>query len=488
MSYLKSLTNAAIRWRWKQKPAPLPNPAPAPPPSNTKISEYFLNDPGTPDLFKTTNINSLTEPSFVVKSYRGGGFAKGSVENQAAGCMITITDTISYFNSLSEKPMKKWATVPQLAVTPRAGVDLNAYYDRRSLRFFHFTDTRVGGTIYAADSTDVVSHELGHAILDSYRPDMFNAASLEIAAFHESFGDFTAMMYILTHDEVIQFVLKETAGDLRKTNIVSRLAEQLGKAIYLVANDKTRLPDCLRSALNAFKYVNPGTLPKETCDSQLAAESHNFSRIFSGALYDIFVMIYEDMRNSGNEFVSAIKYARDQITKYMLKAIQNVPLNVKFYESMAKTILWTDVILSDRKYHDRMQNIFYDRQILSQQLTYFTTPPHCDNEEKIYKTKRKITVKLNNHLGLRIQSDNPLYNVEIEIPREQGFLYDKEGYCLSSVIVPLSETIECAFDMVDYLHQTNKVSYDSRTPFEIKQGKLIRTHFDCNSRCLHGLQ
>ena len=49
------------------------------------------------------------------------------------------------------------------------GVDLNAFYDRTSFSFFH---QQVGNqTFFSGASTDVVSHEIGHGLLDSVRPD-----------------------------------------------------------------------------------------------------------------------------------------------------------------------------------------------------------------------------------------------------------------------------------------------------------------------------
>ncbi len=44
---------------------------------------------------------------------------------------------------------------------PAAGADMNAYYDRRSLRFFYYNHR--GRNVYFGDSADIVAHELGHA-------------------------------------------------------------------------------------------------------------------------------------------------------------------------------------------------------------------------------------------------------------------------------------------------------------------------------------
>ena len=72
------------------------------------------------------------------------------------------------------------------------GDDLNAFYDGQSLSFFHHkTGTR---TTLSGASTDVVTHEAGHAFLDTVRPELFQSAITEQGAFHEAFGDCIAII------------------------------------------------------------------------------------------------------------------------------------------------------------------------------------------------------------------------------------------------------------------------------------------------------
>ena len=79
-------------------------------------------------------------------------------------------------------PGMSWQVGNQLPVDLDHGVDLNAFYDRIGLRFFHAT---VGNrTVFSCESPDVVCHELGHAILDSFKPQLWDAASIEVGAFH----------------------------------------------------------------------------------------------------------------------------------------------------------------------------------------------------------------------------------------------------------------------------------------------------------------
>jgi hypothetical protein len=87
----------------------------------------------------------------------------------------------------------RWTTLQApMQVSLVAGEDLNANYSRQfGLRFYQ--DTVQGVQVFSGESPDVSCHELGHAILDAVRPELFDAASTEAAAFHESFGDMSAI-------------------------------------------------------------------------------------------------------------------------------------------------------------------------------------------------------------------------------------------------------------------------------------------------------
>jgi hypothetical protein len=158
----------------------------------------WLSDPTVP-LTKQISIPSNSVLRYAVAGYSGGGFALGTVQGQAANVYAHITHAL---NSL-QSGITKWAATPNLAVYPRAGRDWNAYYDRRSLRFFYETDKTTNHVIYSADSSEIVVHELGHAMLDSMRPDLWSASSIEIWAFHEGFADICAMLNLMQYDEVI---------------------------------------------------------------------------------------------------------------------------------------------------------------------------------------------------------------------------------------------------------------------------------------------
>jgi hypothetical protein len=456
---------------------PVPAPTPVTPPAAPKLIEHVLNDPTTPDMYKL--VPAPTPPAqnlFVVRGYKGGGFPHGSVEYQAANGYVTIAETLNLFNRDGVKT-PHWRRTSTLNVYPRAGVDLNAYYDGRSLRFFYATDPRIG-TVYTADAADIVSHECGHGILDCFRPDLWDAAYIEAGAFHESFGDFCAIMHALHHDEMIDKALAETAGDLSKSNVVSRLAEQFGAAIYKL--DPTSNPVCLRDAANTFRYVDPGTLPKDAADGQLAGEVHSFSRVMTGALYDILVGIYNDLKGHGLSPREAVRVARDTLLGYVTAAVQNAPLNAKFFESVAKTILWADAKNNAGKYAAVVQRAFAARNIATPQLRMLSAPK-CPNDDRIVTSQSHMAVKLSDYVvRAQGQDDNPLYDVEVQLPVGEANLYDANGFIHDSITVTHEETIRAAVDFIHFLHASHGVGGDEKTPWEVRDGKLVRTRTCCS--------
>src|SRR5215472_14447430 len=176
-----------------------------------------------------------------------------------------------------------WQPGDELPVLLDEGEDFNAFYDRQALNFFH--GTAGGRTVYSGESPDIVCHEEGHAILDALRPELFDAGTIEAAAFHESFGDMSALLAALQLPSMRTAVIADTQGDLSRSSRLSRLAEQLGWAIRQTRPSAVD-PDCLRNAANSFFYTNPEALPSRAPAASLSSEPHSFSRVFTGAFLE----------------------------------------------------------------------------------------------------------------------------------------------------------------------------------------------------------
>jgi hypothetical protein len=224
----------------------------------------------------------------------------------------------------------------QLPAHLDAGEDFNAYYDRKSLEFFH--GTAGGTTYYSGESPDVACHELGHAVLDAMRPQLWNAGFSEVAAFHESFGDMSAMLSALQLPSMRQDVLSETRGQLSRSSSLSRLAEQLGYAIRLIQPSAVDA-DCLRNAANTFFYRDPSTLPPNGPAPTLCSEAHSFSRVFTGAFLDSLAGMLGVAANGGVATPDQLEEVSLNAAKYLIAAIRKAAVVPNYYSQVAAAMV-----------------------------------------------------------------------------------------------------------------------------------------------------
>lgn len=348
---------------------------------------------------------------------------------------ITVVTLLNNLNDLMEAPPQKWVNDKPLIIFPFAGKNLNAFYNRKSLLFGYKDD------FYTANCSDIVAHELGHAFLDALRPDLWNASSMEIWAFHEAFADSIAMLSILQHQEAITNILMTTKGDLTINNIASDIATSFGEL-------KFNKP-FLRSGINENKYIN----------SQHKREPHQLSNVFFGAIYDIFLTIYNEKKQQFHDRL-AVQEARNILAFYLTKAAQNAPINVKFFESVAKTILWADAQLG-KPYHDKIYDIFLKRNIFSNQVK---TQSFQENKKIIKPGLLTIENKI-----------NYFNNIELDFINTEVYVYDLDNNLIDSLVVSSEETKACIDEFFSYIKNTDE--------FEINNKTLQRNIISCCGGC-----
>jgi hypothetical protein len=253
--------------------------------------------------------------------------------------------------------LASWQPGKTLGVSLDKGVDLNAYYDRTELAFFH--ETVQGKTYYSGESPDVVCHEMGHACLDAHRPELWDAPFVEAGAFHESFGDMTAILCALQIPQLRAKVIASLAA--HKSNSLSRCAEQLGHAIRLVAPGAVD-KDSLRNAHNAFKYVDPQTLPDDAPASALCAEVHSFSRVFTGAFYEILasMLAAQGKKPKDADLVAVTK----DVALLLADAVAAAPVQPDYYAQVAAHMIDADAARFAGRYRDILTEVFVDRRIV----------------------------------------------------------------------------------------------------------------------------
>jgi len=120
------------------------------------------------------------------------------------------------------------------------------------------------------ENFDVLSHELGHSIIFSSVgfPSSQSAATAEYGGFHESAGDLTAIVATLHFNQLVEHLLDSSKGNLFTINELSRVGE-------VSKSSQIRL---------AFNYEKLSTV---------SGEPHELSLPLTGALFDIFVEVFQ---------------------------------------------------------------------------------------------------------------------------------------------------------------------------------------------------
>lgn len=463
---------------------------------SNNVNSYLLNDPSTPDLVekKLLPTKPKTCPSFRVVGFNGAQTEMWTKEWRAAQAYSTFIYTMNTMQPAFNSPIGRWPGTSSLIVMPEAGSDLNAYYDRRSLRFFAGNDPVSRKKVFTSESTDIVAHELGHALLDAARPDLWNMQALEVWSFHEAWSDMVAILTAMKHDKILAKILEETDGNLMIPNVVSRLAEEMGTTIYNYTKGKGgRKPGSLRDAVNSFVYSQPEKLPRHTSDDKLAAECHSFGRVFLGAYYEVMAKMFQIEFSEVKDKMEALRRTRSAASKLLARSAQLAPATPRFYDSVARTMLGLDKRMGG-KYQEALSSVFSNRKILIRNNVKLLSKVNFEDlklkEEDVVSTNNGLTavriqstknLRLSDHFGIKAQADNPLYNCEIEVPNESYMEFDEKGNLINSIATSEKVAINSARECIKYLHDNHLVDVDGKDinkQFAIKDGKLVRNYIN----------
>lgn len=239
------------------------------------------------------------------------------------------------------------------------GVGLNAFYTRTGLEFFH--RTVAGVEVFSAQSPEIVRHELGHAVLDALRPQLWNAAMHEADGAHEAVGDISALLTALQFESLRVTVLTETQGNLELSSQLSRMAEQLGWAIRQRKPD-TVDPDCLRNMSNHFFYRDPVQLPPDGPANTLTSGPHSFSRVFSGAFLKALAGIF---RQQPAQDQAALARAGEIAGQLLVDAIVAAPVVSAYYAQLAGHMIAADQRRFGGAHGQTLRSAFVRHGILS---------------------------------------------------------------------------------------------------------------------------
>lgn len=242
----------------------------------------------------------------------------------------------------------------RLTVVPHAGYGENAFYDRasKSLQFYYFDHD--GNRIHTCLSTDIVTHEFGHALLDGIRPYFLEAVLPETAAFHEFMGDLTALLMVFRNNRFRADLARRTGGNLADDALLPGLAQEFGRAV--------EGSDYLRTAANSKVMAEFGP----------EMEPHDASQVLTGAIFDILLKLLAEYRSRPGKQTSladALFYTIQRLQIMAIQALDLLPPVEGTFRDYALAMLRSELVanpVDPDDYRPMMAEVFRARGILSQ--------------------------------------------------------------------------------------------------------------------------
>ncbi|MCW2579827.1 MAG: hypothetical protein JWR82_1428 [Blastococcus sp.] len=179
----------------------------------------------------------------------------------------------------------RWRADQQLRLVPHAFEGRNAFFDptRRAVLFGYYRadqrdpgPTLPGQVIFTCLSSDIVAHEVTHAIVHRLRRHYSQATNSDVFALHEAFADLVALFQHFVHRDVVLDAVAATSGDLRENSGLLDLAREFGES--------SGRGGALRSAI--------GT-PRTPDRFRAATEPHERGACLVAAVFDAYLDVYQ---------------------------------------------------------------------------------------------------------------------------------------------------------------------------------------------------
>lgn len=275
----------------------------------------------------------------------------------------TVQHTLDFFESGFALGRRiTWAFEGnRLIVVPHAGYGENAYYDRqsKSLQFYWFDGKN--GRIFTCQSSDIVNHEFGHAVLDGLRPCYYESVLPQTAGFHEFVGDLTAILMAFRNNDFRKAMIKESA-DLAGGTLLSSLAQEFGNAVIG--------QPYLRTAANKLTMS----------DIKNDLQPHRVSQVLTGACFDIMVRLFGkykermDQRFKHNpkskpSLPNAFWYTIQRMQMMAIQPLDFLPPCEVEFRDYALAVLRAEEVSNPTDpdgYREMMFNVFVERGILDE--------------------------------------------------------------------------------------------------------------------------
>src|SRR5260370_897068 len=83
-----------------------------------------------------------------------------------------------------------------------------------------------GSMVFSCVSSDIVAHEMTHALVDGLHRRFEQASKPDVPAFHEAFADIVALFQHFTITELVRFEIGRSHADLSAAGLLGGLAKQ----------------------------------------------------------------------------------------------------------------------------------------------------------------------------------------------------------------------------------------------------------------------
>ena len=376
-------------------PVPAPTPSAPPPTGEVEFSynpqDHVVMAPTTTTV-KGVQAGPTTERASISSKLepKDGKYVYAETDKEFLPALTlgTVAKTVEVLEKAYGSKIPWAFRSEKIKINPDAGKDFNAYYSRQSasVNFFHDTDPKTNKVVYSGGSGEVVSHEAGHALLDGIRPDYLGTWSTDPGGFHEAFGDILAMLMVTQDDKAVEVVAKQTGGDLSKPNSLAQTGEELGAAINHSVGKNVTGGDYVRNAINKFVWQDPKTLPDRGGPDQLGSEVHSWSRLWTGAFYDVMKGMVDQNVKAGMSPSEAIRAAGDENLKLYGLLLKDAPRGEFTYQQMAQTLLKVDEKSNGGKNQELIRKVYTDRKILGPQAAEVNLDSERDPEAPALRT------------------------------------------------------------------------------------------------------
>ena len=195
--------------------------------------------------------------------------------------------TIGHFERALGRPAlwaaKDKSETRRLRLYPHALRDENAYYspEKRAVLFGYFQarssrndSVTPGSMVFTCLSSDIIAHEMTHALLDGLHRRFEEASNPDVVAFHEAFADIVALFQHFTITELVRFEIAQARGNLSAAKLLGGLAKEFGEG----ANRRGPLRDYVGPDVAKLDYAN-------------TLEPHARGSILVHAVYDAFISV-----------------------------------------------------------------------------------------------------------------------------------------------------------------------------------------------------